>query len=80
MKFFYLHSTADLPDTDDAISVPRVQSRAISRPRQADSIRRLRAFTNILKLRAELLNKTLGLKIPNLNARLSGSAQPVTVG
>jgi hypothetical protein len=78
-KSFYLHSTADLPHTDDSISVPRVQGRTISRPRQAHGIRRLRAFTNVLKIRAELLNKTLGLEIPNLNARLSGSAQPVTV-
>jgi hypothetical protein len=69
-----------LPNADHTISVTGVQGRAISRPRQADCIRRLRALTNVLKLRAELLNKTLGFKIPNLNARLSSSAQPVTVG
>ena len=77
--FKFLHSTADLPHTDHTISVTRVEGRSISRPRKADCVRRLRALTHVLKVRAELLNKTLGFKVPDLNARLSGGAQPVTV-
>jgi hypothetical protein len=70
-----------LPDTDDVIRVTREESGTISRPTDGQTIGiRVLSFTELSKLRTELINNRLGLKIPDLDTVSGSSTEPVTVG
>lgn len=71
---------AHLPNSNDTISVTRVQSRPISTPCQRDTVRGLSLLRTLWEVWLELIHNSLRLQIPNLDDTLSGSAQPVTVG
>ncbi len=68
------------PDADLVIGVSGKQDLAISGPSERNTLRRQRLLTDINEFRVELVNKVLGFQVPNLDSRLGGSAQPVTVG
>jgi hypothetical protein len=69
-----------LPDTDLVISVTREQSSAISGPGKGNALGVQGLLTTLEEFGGELVNNGLGLEIPDLDARSSGSAEPVTVG
>jgi len=75
----HLERTGDLPDTDEGISVAGEEGGSISRPSERDALWVLRLLTAVKELWAEFVNKGLGLEIPNLDARVGGSAQPIAV-
>ena len=76
----HLEGASDLPYTDETISVAGEESGTIGRPGEGDALGVLGLLTTVEEFRAELINNRLGLEIPNLDARVSGSAQPVAVG
>jgi len=80
IPIMYLEGTGDLPDTDETISVSREESGSISRPGERDALGILGLLTAVEELGTELVNNGLGLEIPDLDARVGGSAQPVAVG
>jgi len=68
-----------LPDADDVVSVSRVEELAVSGPGKGDA----GGGQGVLgegKLGLELVNNALALKVPDLDGRLGGSAEPVPVG
>mmetsp|Transcript_28662 Transcript_28662/g.34818 ORF Transcript_28662/g.34818 Transcript_28662/m.34818 type:complete len:265 (+) Transcript_28662:31-825(+) len=71
---------ADGPDTDDAISVAGVQGASISGPVQADAVRDLGLLADWREVGAQVVNDALALQVPDLDAGVGGSAQPVAVG
>jgi len=68
-----------LPNTDDVISVTSIEVLAISRPSQGNAGRGLRVLGDG-NFGAKLINNALAFQIPDLDAGLSGSAEPVPVG
>jgi hypothetical protein len=72
-------------DTDNLIRVSSEKSRSISRPRQASAMRSPGMSSSLLVTQVKLLrpqgvNNNLRLQIPNLDAFVSSSTQPVPVG
>lgn len=85
--FFQKHFNTDLqsvvshsPDTDEVVSVTTVQGGSISAPAEGNAVGGLGLLSKNTKVGLELINNNLGLKIPDLDARASGSAEPVSVG
>lgn len=66
-------------DTDGVVGVTTEEGVAVSRPCKGDA-GRSGAEVTLIKLRLDLINEALALKIPDLDGTSSGSAQPVTVG
>jgi len=75
----HLERAGNLPDTDETISVAREQGGSIGRPGKGDTLWVLGLLAALKEFRAELINNGLGLEIPDLDARVGGSAQPVAV-
>ncbi len=69
----------DRVDTDLVVSVTSEQGLSISRPSQANTLRQLGLLGFTLVFQGNVFNQLLGFKIPNLDARTSSSAQPVSV-
>ena len=69
----------DGPDTDEVVSVARVEDAAVRRPAQGSAVRGdgLLVLALVHEVDLELVNLVLGLEIPDLDAVLGGSAQPV---
>lgn len=68
-----------MPNTDEVISVTREKSLTISRPSKRDALRNLRVFTNREEFRAEVINNSFRLQVPDFDGGTSSSAEPVAV-
>ena len=68
---------ANTPDTDGVVGVARVQGGTISGPLQGDTLGLHGLLGHSGQLRHQLSHDGLGLQIPDLDAGLGGSAQPV---
>jgi hypothetical protein len=75
----HLERASNLPDTDETISVAREESGTIGRPGKGDTLWVLGLLAAVKEFRAKLIDNGLGLKIPDLDARVGGSTQPVAV-
>jgi len=74
---------SDNVNADNLVRVPSEKSGAIGRPSQTGAVRS--AGMAMLFITAEFLgsqgvNNNLGFQVPDLDALISGSAQPVSVG
>jgi len=67
-------------DTDDVVSESSEEVRSISRPGEGDAVWHLSVLANSGSLRTKLRDHSLGLQIPDLDAGVGGSDQPVSVG
>jgi len=70
----------DSPHTDNLISVSREQGLAIGGPGEAQACRLEGLVATLGKVGDQVGHECLGLQIPDLDAVLGGSAQPVSVG
>ena len=75
----------DNVNTDDLVRVSSEKSRSIGRPGQTGTVRstgmsRDRLFISSEFLGSQSINNNLGFQVPDLDALISGSAQPVSVG
>jgi hypothetical protein len=73
----------DNVNTDDLVRVSSEKSGAISRPSQTCAVRSLLMSSLVLDsefLRSQGVDNNLGFQIPDLDAFISGSTQPVSVG
>eukprot|EP00976_Prorocentrum_cordatum_P033770 687344-Prorocentrum_minimum.AAC.2 len=68
------------PHADNAVSVASVQGATVRAPVEGKAVRLQGLLAHRGHLGAELIDDALALKIPDLDARLGGSAQPVPVG
>jgi hypothetical protein len=75
----HLESAGDLPDTDDAIRVSTEEGGTVGRPCKGNALRVLGLLARVEEFRTDFIDKSLGLKVPDLDARAGGSAQPVAV-
>jgi len=77
------HLVTNTPDSDNVVGVSSVESETIGGPGQRDgrgSLALSRCQTKVGDILVQLGNQRLGLKIPDLDGGLSGSAQPVSRG
>jgi len=75
---------SDNVNTDNLVRVSSEKSRSISRPGQTGAVRSTgmssRLFISSEFLRSQSINNNLGFQVPDLDAFISGSTQPVSVG
>ncbi len=69
----------DLPDTDQAVGVAREEGLAVAAPGEGNAARLQGALAHRREVRTQLVNNSLGLEVPDLDALLGGCAQPVAV-
>lgn len=69
-----------MPDTDEVVSVASKQVLTISGPGERDNARSARLSILESKVGLELVNELTLLKVKDLDGRLSGSTEPVSVG
>lgn len=67
-------------DTDDVVSVASEEIRSISRPSEGDAVGHLGVLADKGGLEDDVVDHSLGLQIPDLDAGGGGSDQPVSVG
>ena len=75
----YTDTRHDLPDADHAIGVAREESLAVAAPGEGNAARLQSALAHWREVRAQLVDNSLGLEVPDLDALLGGCAQPVAV-
>ncbi|KAK1745109.1 hypothetical protein QTG54_004400 [Skeletonema marinoi] len=77
------HHRSDNVNADDLVRVSSEKSGSISRPGQTGTVRSTgmsRLFISSEFLGSQGINNNLGFQVPDLDALVSGSAQPVSVG
>lgn len=85
-SFYIIINNLDRSDnvnTDDLVRVSSEKSGSISRPGQTGTVRSTgmsRLFISSEFLGSQGINNNLGFQVPDLDALVSGSAQPVSVG
>lgn len=66
-------------DADNIVAVASKQRLAVCRPRKRQTLGLLSVLAKTRELRLELVHNRLALEVEDLDARSSGSAEPVTV-
>lgn len=67
-------------DTDDVVGVTGKEGLTVGGPGEREALGVGRVLANTGELGLELVDNALGLEVEDLDARGSGSAEPVTVG
>lgn len=74
------HRLENGEDTDDVVGVTGEEGLTVGGPGEREALGVGRVLANSGELGLELVNDALGLEVEDLDARGSGSAEPVSVG